>query len=379
MADDTIVSGGTFTLSSPLTSGTNIDFINSPAVSGELIVSTPDFVISTIVTAGTTSVSSITIGGEIRNFQPSPNLSTTDQVLIANVDSLFATLDFSPNAAAENRSFDNAIAFSAEGAGGYLIMPNGSVVNEVHNPNTLDATATLILDEIRTGLFGTSANDTTLSFAGMISGGTVNAMITDVGGVAINACFAAGTRILTTAGEVEVERLAVGDRVITRGGEDEQIIWIGHRDLDISRHPRPDQVRPIIVEPDALAEGVPARRLVLSPDHALYLDGVLVPAKDLVNATTIRGDGAATSVRYFHVELAAHNVLFAEGAAAESFLDTGHRGVFTNAAEPLLLHPDLMQQRREAEGCAPLCTGGSKLDAIRERLARRRLPGRRLG
>ncbi len=368
MADDTIVSGGTFTLSSPLTSGTNIDFINSPAVSGELIVSTPDFVISTVVTAGTTSVSSITIGGEIRNFQPSPNLSTTDQVLIANVDSLFATLDFSPNAAAENRSFDNAIAFSAEGAGGYLIMPNGSVVNEVHNPNTLDATATLILDEIRTGLFGTSANDTTLSFAGMISGGTVNAMITDVGGVAINAAV-----------EIEVERLAVCDRVITRGGEDEQILWIGHRDLDISRHPRPDQVRPIIVEPDALAEGVPARRLMLSPDHALYLDGVLVPAKDLVNATTIRADGAATSVRYFHVELAAHNVLFAEGAAAESFLDTGHRGVFTNAAEPLLLHPDLMQQRREAEGCAPLCTGGSKLDAIRERLARRRLPGRRLG
>ena len=184
-------------------------------------------------------------------------------------------------------------------------------------------------------------------------------------------CFTPGTRILTPRGEVAVEALAVGDAVINHAGEDKAIIWIGWRDLDISRHPKPETVRPINIEAAALAEGVPARRLVISPDHALFIDNVLVQAKDLVNGRTIRPDMNARRVRYYHVELAAHDILFAEGAPAESYLDTGHRGAFDNAATPLLLHPNLMQMRREAEGCAPLCLDGETLAAIRRRIAKR--------
>ncbi len=186
-----------------------------------------------------------------------------------------------------------------------------------------------------------------------------------------NACFTAGTRILTPRGEVVVEALAAGDAVINHAGEDKLIIWIGWRDLDISRHPKPETVRPINIEPEALADGVPARRLVISPDHALFIDNVLVQAKDLVNGRTIRADMQARRVRYYHLELAAHDILFAEGAPAESYLDTGHRGVFDNAATPLLLHPNLMQMRREAEGCAPLCLGSETLAAIRRQIAER--------
>jgi hypothetical protein len=116
---------------------------------------------------------------------------------------------------------------------------------------------------------------------------------------------------------------------------------------------------------------VPARRLALSPDHALYMDGVLVPVRELINGRTIYPDQDAKLVRYYHVELVTHDILLAEGAAAESFLDTGHRGVFDNSGEPLELHPDLMQARREAEGCADLCLGGETLAAIRRRLAQR--------
>ena len=36
------------------------------------------------------------------------------------------------------------------------------------------------------------------------------------------------------------------------------------------------------------------------------------------------------SIEYFHVELDRHDVLFAEGLAAESYLDTGNRGLFAN-------------------------------------------------
>ncbi len=196
-----------------------------------------------------------------------------------------------------------------------------------------------------------------------------------------NPCFAAGTRILTPRGEVAVEALAVGDAVINHMGEDRVIVWIGWRDLDIGRHPKPETVRPIIIEAEALADGVPARWLVISPDHGLFIDNMLVQAKDLVNGSSIRPDAQARCVRYYHVELAAHDILFAEGAPAESYLDTGHRGVFDNAGAPLLLHPELMQMRREAEGCAPLCLGGDHLAAIRARIAQR-LTGkglRRLG
>jgi hypothetical protein len=159
--------------------------------------------------------------------------------------------------------------------------------------------------------------------------------------------------------------------VITHGGEERRIIWIGRRDLDISRHPRPETVRPVIIEPDALADGVPSRRLALSPDHALFIDGVLVPARELINGRGIYPDQDAKLVRYYHVELVTHDVLVAEGAAAESFLDTGHRGVFDNSNAPLELHPDFMQARRQAEGCADLCLGGATLAAIRQRLAQR--------
>ena len=124
-----------------------------------------------------------------------------------------------------------------------------------------------------------------------------------------------------------------------------------------------------MIAPDALADGVPARRLAVSPDHGVFLDGVLVPAKELLNWTTIRQDHTATQVAYYHLELARHDIIFAEGAPVESYLDTGHRGVFDNAGNALIAHPAVMQQRREAEGCAPLCLGGPLLADIRHRIA----------
>jgi hypothetical protein len=187
------------------------------------------------------------------------------------------------------------------------------------------------------------------------------------------ACFAAGTRILTLNGEVAVEDLAVGDQVVLAEGSPAAIIWIGYRDLAFARHPAPETVRPVRIKPGALAMGVPHRELSLSPDHALYFDGALVQAKDLVDGAVITQDWQVASARYFHVELASHGILLAEGAPAESYLDTGHRGIYANSAEPLILHPDLMQRRREAESVAPLVTGGPELAAIRTRLHARNM------
>lgn len=130
-------------------------------------------------------------------------------------------------------------------------------------------------------------------------------------------------------------------------------------------------MRPVTIEPGALTEGVPSRRLRVSPDHALYIDGVLVPAKALINWNSIRQNDSEQLVTYYHIELDRHGALFAENTPAESFLDTGHRGIFDNAEDAVIALPVAMQARREAESFAPLCTMGSKLEDIRARIAAR--------
>jgi hypothetical protein len=191
--------------------------------------------------------------------------------------------------------------------------------------------------------------------------------------VSANPCFAAGTRILAERGDMPVEDLAVGDFAITADNELAKIIWIGRRDLDLTRHPRPELVRPVRISAGALAMGVPERDLVVSPDHGLYFDGSLVQAKDLIDGVVIRQDFDLPQIRYYHVELEAHGILLAEGAGAESYLDTGHRGVFGNASSPVILPQEIMQARRETDSAAPLVTGGEELAAIRARLHGRKL------
>ncbi len=189
----------------------------------------------------------------------------------------------------------------------------------------------------------------------------------------VNPCFAAGTKILTDAGDVKIEDLAIGDQAILAEGELAEIIWIGRREIDFTRHPFPALVRPIRIAAGALAMGVPERELVVSPDHGLYFDGSLVQAKDLIDGVVIVQDQDIPSIRYYHVELKTHGILLAEGAGAESYLDTGHRGVFSNANAPVILHPDLMQIRRQAQSVSPLVTAGEELAAIRARLHGRKL------
>jgi hypothetical protein len=193
------------------------------------------------------------------------------------------------------------------------------------------------------------------------------------GPMPVNPCFASGTRLLTERGDVPIEEIVPGDFVITAENELAKVIWVGRRDLDFTKHPMPLLVRPIRIAAGALAMGIPERELVVSPDHGLYFDGSLIQAKDLVDGVVIRQDLAIKTIRYHHIELETHSILLAEGAGAESYLDTGHRGVFNNAEAPLILHPDLMQIRREAESAAPLVTGGEERAAIRARLHARKL------
>jgi hypothetical protein len=189
----------------------------------------------------------------------------------------------------------------------------------------------------------------------------------------VTVCFVAGTRILTSSGEVIVDQLRSGDLVVTLADGVrvlKPVKWIGHRRIDLAVHPRPLLVSPIRILRGAIAENVPHRDLLLSPDHALYLDGVLIVARQLINGSTIRQE-TVKSVRYFHVELDAHAILLAEGMAAESYLDTGNRGFFSNAASPLILHPGLEGDARVAGSRAPFHDDEATVRPIWRRLAER--------
>jgi hypothetical protein len=180
-------------------------------------------------------------------------------------------------------------------------------------------------------------------------------------------CFREGTRLESEHGPVAVEALQPGMRLRTAGGALRPIVWIGHSRVDCRRHARPPDVLPVRVAAGAMGEGLPRRDLWLSPDHALLVDGYLVPVRYLLNGATIVQE-AAGRVGYFHVELATHDILLAEGMPAESYLDTGNRGAFANGGGARMLHPDFARGVWQAQACADLLLDGPVLAGIRRRL-----------
>ena len=184
------------------------------------------------------------------------------------------------------------------------------------------------------------------------------------------ACYCRGTLVATECGEVAVEDLKIGDLVMTHGGWLRPVKWIGRRAYAGRFVAGNRDVLPIVIRAGALDEGVPARDLRVSPEHALFLDEVLVPARHLVNGLTITQADAVERLEYFHVDLGGHDVILAERAAAESFVDCDSRGMFQNAGEYASLYPD--DRGPSWAFCAPrLEAASAELVAIRARLALR--------
>jgi hypothetical protein len=167
--------------------------------------------------------------------------------------------------------------------------------------------------------------------------------------------------------------LRIGDRVVTlRGRRLARIVWLGHRTLDCLCHPRPDEVRPICIKAGAIADGMPHRDLWLSPEHAVLLrtaaGTVLVPVRHLLNGATI-AQVRSTSVTYWHVELASHDAIVANGLPAETYLDTGNRADFANGGPAITAHPTFADAVWNAAACAPQLRRGDALGALQYRLA----------
>ncbi|WP_454618227.1 Hint domain-containing protein [Bradyrhizobium cenepequi] len=180
-------------------------------------------------------------------------------------------------------------------------------------------------------------------------------------------CFGPGTLILTAHGEVPIEELAIGELVMTTNGP-LPVRWVGRRTIkrngQASWHP---SVMPIRVARFAINDQTPRRDLYLSQEHSLLVDGVLIPVKHLVNERSIAvHHDAKTSetIEYFCVKLDTHQVIFAEGTAAETFQYCGGQIDWDNLGD----YQDLYGCEHEAmPAFAPHCRysgGRAELQAL---------------
>jgi len=122
-----------------------------------------------------------------------------------------------------------------------------------------------------------------------------------------------------------------------------RIKWIARHVYKKGGPSWPESVVPICISRHALDERVPHSDLFLSPWHMLFIDGHLIPARNLVNGISIVPSmpEGMTTLEYYHILLATHEVIFAEGAPTDTlFVETDHfHERFTNFIEYEHLYP----------------------------------------
>jgi hypothetical protein len=168
---------------------------------------------------------------------------------------------------------------------------------------------------------------------------------------------------------VRVETLAIGDEIMTMSGTLRPIKWIGRRSYGGRFVIGRKDILPVCFKAGSIDDKIPRRDLWISPHHAMLLDGVLIEARDLINGVSIVQAEHMDEVEYFHIELDSHDVILAEGALSETFVDDDSRGMFHNVGEYGALYPEDAAQ--PVQYCAPRLDRGYEVDAVRRRLAER--------
>lgn len=224
------------------------------------------------------------------------------------------------------------------------------------------------------------ASSATLQLSGDYSGIDFEADAPDAGqGVVISAvqvsCFASGTRIMTDRGEVPVEHLKIGQNVMLAEGKSRPVVWIGRRYIDLTRHPYPTRVLPVKVNAHAFGQNLPASDVLLSPDHAIYAEDVLIPIRCLVNDFNVK-QISLSKIVYYHVELDEHSIVYANGLPCESYLNTDDRTSFEDGGDATALYPSFGSERgdislmMDALGFAPLRLTGEEVTRTKLLLAK---------
>lgn len=371
--------------------GKNSTFTNAGTIIGHNYGAV-DFATATanrlIINPGAAFTGTANIGGGVIELASTSTTGTLSGLGTQFINAATITIDQGANwtitgpttiTAGQTLADDGTITFNGAVTNAGLITADPATIifnSAVTGPGTIDVNAgdTIIFN-------ASVASTETIDF--LSNTGTIvindpsafNATIIGTG-VEVIACFATGTHILTPRGQIPVEHLNPGDLVITADGTDAPIKWIGRRRLTLTNHPNPEKAQPIRIAAGAIANNIPARDLLLSPDHALYFQNHLIPAKALINHRNVT-QLTRHQITYYHIELASHAIIFAENTAVETYLETGNRACFENAGPLTTLYPDFgpteFQAMREAQSCYPLCESGPVHTRLRTTLIERAL------
>lgn len=218
----------------------------------------------------------------------------------------------------------------------YVIEVPGDGAVETNDPLivNIQVTPTLIYEIERATFVGSTAHGVVFEQDGFYTL-LANTETIPPGPLAISeetyvVCFLAGTMIATPSGDQAVETLQPGDLVLTHDGRAAPVKWLFVQTVS-TVFADPMRVAPVRVRAGALGENLPVRDLRVSADHALLIDGVLVHAGALVDGGAIaRETDLPERFCYYHLELADHSLILAEGVPAETFIDNVGRRAFDN-------------------------------------------------
>lgn len=197
-------------------------------------------------------------------------------------------------------------------------------------------------------------------------------------------CFCAGTEIATQKGAIKVERLAVGDMVLTMDNGYQALRWIGGQRLSAARLAGAPHLRPIRIRAGALGEGMPERDLMVSPQHRVLVASdvaermfdqreVLIAAKHLLAIDGVEVAEDLVEVTYWHFLFDSHQVVFSNGAATES-LYTGPEALKAVSpaarAEILEIFPELAEPLLAYREPARLLVPGRRARRLADRISR---------
>jgi len=229
--------------------------------------------------------------------------------------------------------------------GGDVHSQIGDIANDrfdVLSSGGLDGSYTFVTVATNDGASGFIAEDSSGNFY-FFTNDTVTSdqvgtsMTAEAGAEAV--CFMAGTMVRTPGGEAAVEHLRIGDLVRSHDGRAVPVRWIGRQ--TVAPIFADELLLPVRIKAGALAENVPCRDLLLSPDHAVFVGGALLQAGALVNGTSIvRERNVPVIFVYYHVEVDGHALIMAENTPAETFIDNVERSRFDNFAEYQSLYPE---------------------------------------
>lgn len=192
----------------------------------------------------------------------------------------------------------------------------------------------------------------------------------------ITQCFLTGTHLLTPEGEVTVENLKAGDQVVTlENGQQvsKVVVWAGNMEVNVNHYENKGPLYPVRIKAHAFGLNQPCRDLLVTPEHTIYVDGGLIPARMLVNGRSIIVDTTIDKFTVYHIETEKHSILFSENLTTESYLNTDNRHMFKGDVANLNLTFDenADHQSWENDAAAPLTVARHQVEPIWQRLDRR--------